>query len=319
MITIIAENINTISQEKYDELIKSVDYHNLCSPCGHRGSLKQLQVELNLTPNKDMRRYEREHINEVWCGDTSVGPRLIATDGKKQKVHMIALLDDASRLVTGADIFLNDNFINLMSVMKSAVAKYGRPKVWNFDNGAPYRNKQMELLTARIGTTLNYCQPYTPTSKSKIERWFRTAKDQWMATLDMRDFHCLDELRGSFHAYVQHYNQSPHSSLGGKSPQDRFFSEPEYIRRLETEDIDKVFLLETERRVSADSVISIDQVEYEVHYRYAKQRIRLRYSADMKDIFIVEADGTLTPTKLLNKHENAIVKREKVLLSGGDE
>ena len=53
-----------------------------------------------------------------------------------------------------------------------------------------YKNKQMELLAARIGTTLSYCQPYTPTSKAKIERWFRTLKDQWMAGLDMRDFRC---------------------------------------------------------------------------------------------------------------------------------
>ena len=84
-----------------------------------------------------------------------------------------------------------------MSVMRSAIAKYGRPKVFNFDNGKSYKNKQMELLAARIGTTLSYCQPYTPTGKAKIERWFRTMKDQWMAALDMRDFHSLEELRGS--------------------------------------------------------------------------------------------------------------------------
>lgn len=30
-----------------------------------------------------MRRYERPHINEVWCGDSSVGPKFIDTDGKK--------------------------------------------------------------------------------------------------------------------------------------------------------------------------------------------------------------------------------------------
>ena len=29
-----------------------------------------------ITPIKDMRRYECEHINEVWCGDSSVGPYL---------------------------------------------------------------------------------------------------------------------------------------------------------------------------------------------------------------------------------------------------
>ena len=81
--------------------------------------------------------------------------------------------------------------------MKSAVSKYGKPKVFNFDNGAAYKNRQMELLAARIGSVIRYCRPYTPTQKAKIERWFRTLKDQWMASLDMRDFHTLEELRGS--------------------------------------------------------------------------------------------------------------------------
>ena len=281
--------------------------------------VKRLQSELRQTPNKDMRRYERPHINEVWCGDSSVGPRLTDSDGKKHRIYIIALIDDASRFITGIDVFYHDNFINLMSVMKSAIAKYGRPKVFNFDNGKSYKNRQMELLAARIGTTLSYCQPYTPTGKAKIERWFRTMKDQWMAALDMRDFHSLEELRGSLYAFVQQYNQSPHSSLRGLSPQDRFFSEPEQIRRLSEEDIHQNFLLEIERRVSADSVIVIDQIEYEVDYRFARQRIRLRYSPDMIEIFIVESDGTLTPIRLLNKTENALIKREKVHLCKGDE
>ena len=281
--------------------------------------VNQLQYELCQTPNRDMRRYDRPHINEVWCGDSSVGPRLTDKDGKKHRVYMIALLDDASGCIVGIDVFYNDNFINLLSVMKSAVSKYGRPKVLNFDNGKSYKNKQMELLAARIGTTLSYCQPYTPTGKAKIERWFRTMKDQWMAGLDMQDFHSLDELRGSLHSYVQRYNQAPHSSLRGMSPQDRFFSEPEQIRRIPDEKIDKDFLLEIERRVSADSVIVIDQIEYEVDYRFAKQRIRLRYSPDMKDIFIVEPNGSLTPIRILNKTENAQIKREKVRLCKGDE
>ena len=281
--------------------------------------VNQLQNELRQTPNRDMRRYERPHINEVWCGDSSVGPRLTDKDGKKHRIYIIALIDDASRFITGVDIFYNDNFVNLMSVMKSAVSKYGRPKVLNFDNGKSYKNRQMELLAARIGTTLSYCQPYTPTGKAKIERWFRTLKDQWMAGLDMQDFHSLDELRGSLYSYVQRYNQTPHASLRGMSPQDRFFSEPEQIRRLSADDIGKDFLLEIERRVSADCVIVIDQIEYEVDYRFARQRIRLRYSPDMKDIFVIETDGALTPIRLLNKTENALIKREKVHLCKGDE
>ena len=281
--------------------------------------IKQLALELKTTSNRDMRRYERPHINEVWCGDSSVGPYLKTSDGQKHKIYIIALIDDASRFIVGIDVFFNDNFVNLMSVIKSAVAKYGRPQIFNFDNGKSYRKTQMELLAARISSVLHYDQPYTPTQKAKIERWFRTMKDQWMASLDIRDFHSLDELRGNLHAYVNAYNNSPHSSLKGKSPQERFFSEPEHFHRLPENEFDKHFLLEIERRVSADSVIVINQIEYEVDCRFARQRIKLRYSPDLKDIFIVEADGTLTPIRLLNKIENAFVKREKIHLCRGDE
>lgn len=281
--------------------------------------LNSLAFGMKTTANQDMRRYERPHINEVWCGDSSVGPYLKTADGKKHKVYLIALIDDASRFIVGIDVFFNDSFINLMSVMKSAVAKYGRPQMFNFDNGSSYRNKQMELLAARLGSVIHYDQPYTPTQKAKIERWFRTCKDQWMASLDIRDFHSLDELRGNLMAYVNKYNQTVHSSLRGRTPQDRFFSEPEHIRRLSDEEIGYDFLLEIERRVSSDCVITIDHVEYEVDCRFAKQRIRLRYSPDMEEIFIVEPDGTLTPLRLLNKQENAFVKREKIHLCRGDE
>ena len=161
--------------------------------------------------------------------------------------------------------------------------------------------------------SLKHYSPHT------IERWFRTMKDQWMSSLDIRDFHSLDELRGNLSAYVRKYNQTVHSSLGGKSPLDRFFSEPDRIRRLSDEEIENSFLLEIERRVSSDSVIVIDQVEYEVDCRFAKQRIKLRYSPGLKDIFIVEADGSLTPVRLLNKVDNAFVKREKIHLCRGEE
>lgn len=289
------------------------------SPATVNRFINLVMEDSRMTTNQDMRRYERPHINEVWCGDSSVGPYLKTEDGKKRKVYIIALIDDASRFVVGIDVFFNDNFVNLMSVMKSAVAKAGRPKVFNFDNGSAYKNKQMELLAARIGSTLNYCKPYAPTQKAKIERWFRTMKDQWMSTLDIREFRSLDELRGNLLAYVQRYNQTVHGSLHGKSPQDRFFSESNLIQRLSQEHLDSSFLLEVERRVSADCVITISQVEYEVEHRFARQRVRLRYSPDMKEIFIVEADETLTPIRLLNKHENAIIKREKVRLCRGDE
>lgn len=277
--------------------------------------VNSLALEAEALPMQDMRRYERPHINEVWCGDSSVGPYLKTPDGRKRRVYVIALTDDSSRLVTGAGVFFEDTFANLMSVMKGAVAKYGVPRMFNFDNGSAYKNKQMELLAARIGTTINYCKPYTPTAKAKVERWFRTMKDQWMASLDMRDFPSLDALGGSLLAYVRSCNLSPHSSLKGKSPQERFFCEPGMVRRLSEEKLKTGFLLEFSRRVSADSVVSIGNVEYEVDMRFARQRIRLRCSPDMEEVYAAQPDGGLIPVRLLNKQENASVKREKLLLS----
>ena len=281
--------------------------------------INQLKLENKYSNNKEMKRYEREHINEVWCGDSSVGPYIKIGDGNKRRVYIIALIDDASRYITGIDIFFNDNFVNLMSVLKSSVTRFGKPKILNFDNGASYKNKQMELLAARIGTIINYCAPYTPQSKAKIERWFRTLKDQWMSQLNMKDFKTLDELRISLNSYVNSYNQHVHSSLNGLSPQDRFFKESHIIKRLSSEEIEKSFLLEYERRVSADNVVVIDETEYEVDYRYSKQKITLRYSHDLSKIYVVDKNtGGLTEIKLLNKHDNSIIKRNKFKLSGGD-
>lgn len=280
--------------------------------------VNQMMLRERLTNNQDMRRYERPHINEVWYGDTCYGPYLSTPDGKK-RVFFIALIDDASRMIVAADVFFQDNFISLMSVIRSAVSRYGRPSLFTFDNGSAYRNSQMELLAARIGSSVHYCEPFTPTSKSKIERWFLTMRMQFLASLDMRSFHSIEELRKAFASYIHRYNQAPHSSLKGISPQDRFFSEPEFIRRLSEEAIENSFLLETDRRVSPDSVLSLNNREYEIHYRYAKQRIRLRYSPDLSKTFVVEPSGDLVPVslRLLNKQDNSQIRRIRVRLSEG--
>ena len=177
----------------------------------------------------------------------------------------------------------------------------------------------MNLLAGRVGFVLNYNPPYTPVGKAKVERWFKTMKQQWMSGLNMSDYASLDELRQSLLAYVKRYNLAPHSSLGSRCTMDRFFEDGPLIKRLSEEQLETCFMLQIERRVSADNVITIDNKEYEVDYRYSKQRIILRYSPDMREIFLVNRHtGELEPIRLLNKHDNAHIKRHKVSLTGGD-
>ena len=282
--------------------------------------VRHLRSKEETSDEKRMFRYERPHINEVWYGDTCFGPYLSTKDGK-HRIYIIALIDDASRFIVAADLFFHDNYENLMSVIRSAVSKYGRPKLFSFDNGPAYRNKQMELLAARIGSSVHYCEPFTPTGKAKIERWFLTFRMQYLSCLDMRDFHSIDELRSHFYAYLQRYNQTVHSSLNGMTPEERFFSEAEQIHRLSEQNIDSSFLYETERRVSADNVLSIDNQQYEIDDCYAKQKVRLRHSSDLQKVFVVAPSGELIPIRLrpLNKQENSKIKRERFHLSEGGE
>ncbi len=280
--------------------------------------INQLKLENKDVTHSEMRRYERAHANEVWYGDSSTGLHL-KVDGKNHRVWIIALIDDASRMIIGIDVFFNDNYINVMSVLKTAITRYGKPKILTLDNGSPYKNNQMNLLSARVGFVLNYNPPYTPVGKAKVERWFKTMKQQWMSGLNMSDYASLDELRHSLQDYVKRYNQAPHSSLENKSPSDRFFEDGPLVKRLSQEQLETSFLLEIERRVSADNVIVIDNTEYEVDYRHSKQRIVLRYSPDMRDIFLVNRHtGELDPIRLLNKHDNSHIKRQKVSLTGGE-
>jgi hypothetical protein len=264
-----------------------------------------------------MRRYERQHINEVWYGDTSAAFSL-TVDGKKKKTWIVAFIDDRSRFVVGADVFFNDTFVNVMSVMKPAVRRFGRPKLFTFDNGSSYKNGQMDLLMARIGSVSHYCAPYTPESKAKLERWFKTMKSQWLAVHKPADFKSLEEMRASLAEYVHRYNNTRHSSLGD-SPQNVFFKESAHIRRLPEEILEKAFLLELERRVSIDGVVRIDKTDYEVPYRYAKQKITLRYSADLSSVYVVDPHTSdLEPLRLLKKTENAHVKREAFKFGEGE-
>ena len=269
-----------------------------------------------LKPITEYKRYEKEHINEVWYGDTTYGP-YITIDGKKRRVYIIALIDDASRKITACEAFLEDNYINLMKVIKSGISTCGKPKLFSFDNGANYRSNQMTLLGARIGVAINYCPAYTPTSKAKVERFFLTLKNQYLCLIKPNDYHDLDTFNKDLRAYIQKYNTTPHSSLeDNMSPNERFNKESNIIIEMSQEKIEKSFLLELERTVTPDSVIKIDNIEYEVDYHYQNQKILLRYSPDLSKVYVVDkSDDSLKEIKLLDKISNSGVKREKISLS----
>ena len=273
----------------------------------------------NIISKAEMKRYELEHVNDVWCCDTSYSFKL-SVDGVKKRTYIIAIIDDASRMIVGCDVFFNDNYANYMNVLKQAVKRYGKPKLLNVDNGAPYRNGQIELLCARLGTTLHHCAPYEPTGKSKIERWFRTMKDHFMAIYNLNAKTTIETYRNDLFEYVNSYNNKIHSSLNGLSPVERFFNGKDQILKLDSTIIDQIFLIEVERKVTADSIISLDTLEFEVPFKYANKKIKIRYSTDYKCVYVVNPDNSLTQISLVDKISNSKIKRSKPMFNveGGE-
>lgn len=284
--------------------------------------VNSLKEKADSTADKDMRRYELEHANDCWYGDSTTIGYIKTDDGLNHCVHAIVLIDDASRISPAVGLFFNDNYINLMSVMKSGIARYGVPKVFCFDNGKPYKNIQMYLLAARLGCQLRYCRPYSPEEKGKIERFVGTLKTEWLDSIDLRDFHSLKSLDDSVQVWRNHYVNSPHSSLDMNTPMSRFLEDVDRIKRIIPEELDNTFLLEVERKVSKDRVAVIDNVQFELPIRFAMKKVRMRYTPNMEQVYVVENDNSLTLVPRLDKHVNAVAKRDKIRLrpdEGGTE
>lgn len=272
--------------------------------------VNSIKTKEEITNNIEMRRYEAEHINDIWCCDTTYSFKL-TVNGEKKRMFIIAIIDDASRMIVGIDVFFNDNYVNFMSVLKKAVTNYGKPKTLNLDNGAPYKNKQLELLAARLGICLFHNRPYFGEGKAKIERWFRTMKDHFMASYHLTAKTTIDEFKNDLFKYVNDYNNQIHSSLNNMSPSTRFFDSGDEIIRLDDNKIEESFLLEIDRKVSADNVIQIDNIEFEVPYIYSNKKIKIRYSADYSKCYVVNPNNDLKEIKLLDKVANSKAKREK--------
>lgn len=299
----------------YDSLIENnyitVDEISLATITRYVSKIKKGS---EIITQSEMKRYEAEHINQIWCCDTTYSFKLNVGNEKK-RMYIIGIIDDASRMIVGIDVFFNDNYVNFMSVLKSAVTKYGKPMVLNLDNGGPYRNKQFDLLAARLGMNLFHNKAYYGQGKAKIERWFRTMKDHFMASYHLTSKTTIEEFRKDLLAYVNKYNNEVHSQLDGLTPVERFFNSGEEIKALDKEKINTSFLLEIKRKVSPDCVIQIDNIEYEVPQKYSKSEIKIRYSSDFKECYIVNPDDTLDKIELLDKIANSKVKRKQPIFN----
>ena len=254
----------------------------------------------------------------VGSGDTSHGP-IITIDGKKVQTYLIQLMDDASRLIVGYQFFLRDNALNFQLVLKQAIKTYGVPKRLFVDNGMPYKNHQLSLICATIGIALIHAKSYSPESKAKIERSFRTVKDNFINCNDWTKYNSLEALNEEYRDYiVKEYNSKFHSGIND-IPRNRFQRDFDKIKFINSHDtVDKMFLHVEEKPVAMDATVRIAGKDFEVNQKYIKQRILIKYAPDdLSFVYVFNSkDNTLEKAYPVDKIANSKMKRKNFSYEG---
>ena len=265
----------------------------------------------------DRRAFEMEFANEMWDADTSHGPYL-TINNKKIKTYLIALIDDASRLITSAKFYYEDNAINFQNTFKEGLKKYGIPKRIFLDNGKTYKNEQLSIICASCGMELIYTKPYSPQSKAKIERWFHTMKETWMRGINWTDINDIDELNDMLNDFVNEYNNKVHSSLTNNgvniSPKERWFKDQNQIRKIDNNQIDENFLHTAYPTIRADSIAHIKKIEYEVPTKYIGKKVTVKYDfQDRSKAWIYDNGKKIEDIHIVDKIANSKIKRKETL------
>jgi len=238
-----------------------------------RGLMKKPAAE---PTSKDRRRFEHESAGDLWMSDVMYGPK-IREGNRQRQTYLIAFLDDATRLVPYAVFTFSEGAVTYLQVLEQAVRRRGIPKRLYVDNGAAFRSRQLALVCAKLGIALIHAKPYTPQGKGKMERWFRTVRMQYLATLAPEQRVSLDAMNRALAGWIEgEYHHAPHRGLHDETPADKWARTSEGVRMPDANVAD-LFLTEQRRRVQKDRTVTIDGVAFEVDAALVGEHVMLRF------------------------------------------
>ena len=251
---------------------------------------------------EERRSFVAEQAGSIWYGDVMHGPA-VSVAGRRRKVYLVSLIDDASRLVAHSAFCLGETALDIEGVLKQAVLKRGLPRKLVVDNGSAYRAHTLQGICARLGIHLIYCRPYAPEGKGKLERWHRTFRDQFLSELDEGRVDGLDDLNARLWAWVEQvYHRTPHGGLDGQTPLARYQRDLPKIRALgqRAAQLDAIFHHRISRFVRKDGTVSYQGNRFEVPYELAGKTIRLVVDPHAETVVGIEDDqgnslGTAAP------------------------
>ena len=216
-------------------------------------------------------RWQAEHPGALWHADVCHARSLRIGD-KTVPVRIHALLDDASRYIIAIEARTAEREVDMLGLFVRALRRHGPPDVLYLDNGSTYRGEALSLACARMGIALLHAKPYDAPARGKMERFWRTLREQ---CLDLTgSLSSLHDLNVRIFAWVdERYHVTAHGGLLGKTPASVYGAEP-----LAREAIDEVRLrnaltVRARRRLRRDNTLSMDGEDWQTDLHFLAGRL----------------------------------------------
>jgi len=253
-------------------------------------------------------RFEASVRNELWTGDGLHGPVLARAAARR--AVLLAFIDDHSRLLVGWRWGTGEDVFRLEAALRSGLMSRGVPGAILVDRGSAFVSSQLLRACAVLGVKLIHASPRAATTKGKIERFFRTVRDQFLVEID--DGVELAELNRLFSAWLEVvYHRRTHSETG-LSPLARFdaagvpaLPTPALLR--------EAFLWSQERTVTKTATVSLHGNRYEVDAALVGRKVELVF--DPFDLTRIEVRyqhrpiGVAVPL-IIGRHTHPQAQRE---------
>jgi putative transposase len=152
--------------------------------------------------------------NQVWCADITYLPM------RRGFLYLVAVMDWATRKVLAWRVSNTLDVEFCLEALEEALARFGRPEVFNTDQGSQFTSPRFTGVLQRAGVRISMDGRGRWMDNVFIERLWRSLKYECVY---LHAFETGSELRAGFAKWIGYYNaRRPHSGLDGGTPDEAY-------------------------------------------------------------------------------------------------
>ena len=154
--------------------------------------------------------------NQVWATDITYIPMA------RGFVYLVAVVDWFTRRVLSWRLSTGMEVDFCLEAVEEALAKYGRPGIFNTDQGSQFTSAAFTGLLLENKITISMDGRGAWRDNVFVERLWRSVKYE---EVYLRAYDSVAEARASIGRYLEFYNRKrPHSSLDARTPDHAYFN-----------------------------------------------------------------------------------------------